>query len=105
MRPRSAAIAAGLALLAAAPAGAAAPKPGEPGWDPDRQICKSRPVVGSRLKRVRECASAQQWQEMEVAERMGLMRQQYNGAPGCNADPYVSPCAAQFDGGGRVSPR
>ena len=103
---RIAPIVAGLALLASAQAaGAKAPKPGEAGWDPDRRICKSRPVVGSRLKRVRECASAQQWEEMAVAERMGLMRQQYNGAPGCNADPYVSPCAAQFDGGGPVSPR
>lgn len=76
-------IAAALALIAASAPGLAAPKKGEPGWDPDRQICKSKPVVGSRLKRIRECATAQQWEEMRLQEKMGLMRQQFNGAPGC----------------------
>ena len=47
-------------------------------------ICKSKPVVGSRLKRIRECATAQQWEDMELAERMGLMRKQFNGDPGCS---------------------
>ena len=76
-------IGAGLALaLAAAPGAAAAPKKGEPGWDPNREICKSKPVVGSRLKRVRECATAEQWEEMKLQERMGLMRKQTNGDPG-----------------------
>jgi hypothetical protein len=74
-------IAAGLALLAAAP-GAAAPKKGEAGYDPDRQICKSKPVLGSRLKRIRECATAQQWEDMKLQERTGLMRKQTNGDPG-----------------------
>lgn len=78
-------IVAGLTLIAAASApGAAAPPKGKAGYDPDRQICKSRPVVGSRLKRIRECATAQQWEDMELAERMGLMRKQINGDPGCS---------------------
>ncbi len=79
-------IGAALALLAAAavPAEAARPKKGEPGWDPNREICKSKPVVGSRLKRIRECATAQEWEDMELQERMGLMRKQVNGDPGCN---------------------
>jgi hypothetical protein len=73
---------AGLALLAAMPAaGLAAPKKGEPAWDPDREICKSKPVVGSRLKRVRECATAQQWEDMKLQERTGLLRKQTNGDP------------------------
>ena len=76
-------IAAGLALLvAASAAGAAAPKKGEAGWDPEREICKSKPVVGSRLNRVRECATAQQWEDMALQERLGLMRKQTNGASG-----------------------
>jgi hypothetical protein len=75
-------MAAGLGL-AAATAGAAVPKKGEAGYDPDRQICKSRPVVGSRLKRIRECHSALEWEEMKLQERVGLMRKQGNGAPGC----------------------
>ena len=75
-------IAAGLALLAAGSAQAAAPKKGEAGYDPDRQICKTKPVVGSRLKRIRECATAAQWDEMRQQERAGLMRKQTNGDPG-----------------------
>jgi hypothetical protein len=76
-------IAAGLALLALPAQGMAAPKKGEPGWDPDREICKTKPVVGSRLKRIRECATAQQWEDMRQQERNGLLRRQFNGAPGC----------------------
>ena len=76
-------IVAGLALLLGlAQATAAAPKKGEPGWDPDREICKSKPVVGSRLKRIRECATAQQWEDMKLQERTGLLRRQTNGDPG-----------------------
>lgn len=82
MRIRTAMSVACLALLAAAPAaGLAAAKKGEPGWDPDREICKSRPVVGSRLKRVRECATAQQWEDMRLQQRTGLLRKQTNGDP------------------------
>jgi hypothetical protein len=88
-------IAAGLALLAAVPAQAApAPKKGEPGYNPDRQICKTKPVVGSRLKRIRECATAQQWEEMKLQERTGLLRRQTNGDPG----------GAPVPAGGRDSP-
>ena len=73
-------IAAGLAVMVAGTAAGAAPEY----KDPNRQICKSKPAIGSRLKRIRECATAQQWEEMELAERMGLMRKQFNGDPGCN---------------------
>jgi hypothetical protein len=73
--------AAALLGVGAMPAAAAAKK-GEPGWNPDREICKSKPVVGSRLKRVRECATAQQWEDMKLQERTGLMRKQTNGDPG-----------------------
>ena len=81
----------GLALLiAAATPGMAAPKKGESGYDPERQICKSRPVIGSRVARVRECATAAQWEDMKLQERTGLLRKQTNGSPGCmgcNATP------------------
>jgi hypothetical protein len=70
-------------LIGASSPGLAAPKKGEPGWDPDRQICKSKPVVGSRLKKIRECATAQQWEDMRQQERNGLLRRQFNGSPGC----------------------
>ena len=76
-------MAAGLALLLApAQAMARTPKKGEPGWDPNREICKSKPVVGSRLKRVRECATAQQWEDMKLQERTGMLRKQNNGDAG-----------------------
>ena len=79
---RTIAIAAGAAMLLGAwSPGLAAPKKGEPGYDPNREICKSKPVVGSRLKRVRECATAAQWEEMKLQERQGLLRRQTNGDP------------------------
>ena len=78
-------IAAGLGLLlaASAPAAAASGKAGSK-YDPNRWICKSRPVIGSRLERVRECHSAQQWEELKRSEQLGLMRKQINGDPGCS---------------------
>jgi hypothetical protein len=83
---RTIAMAAALALLAASAPGLAAAGKSDAAADPDRQICKSKPVVGSRLKRVRECHSAQQWEEMKLAEQIGLGRQQYNGAHGQSSE-------------------
>lgn len=67
-------------LTAATAAGAA--KGDQSDADPNRQICKTKPVVGSRLKRIRECATAQQWEDLRLQERTGLMRRQVNGASG-----------------------
>ena len=78
------AMAAAALLLAGSAQASAAPKKGEPGWDPNRKICKSKPVVGSRLKKVRECATAQEWEDMRLQERTGLMRRQTNGDPANN---------------------
>ncbi|HYE29010.1 MAG TPA: hypothetical protein VEA61_12375 [Allosphingosinicella sp.] len=74
---------AGLALLLAGAApGLAAPKKDGPDYDPNREICKNQAVLGSRLKRVRTCMTAQQWEDIKLQERVGLMRKQYNGSPG-----------------------
>ncbi len=82
---RVTAIVAALAMLAAAAApGAAAEKKKKDAWDPERQICKSKPVIGSRLQRLRECHTALQCLEMKQQEQWGLRRQQINGASGCN---------------------
>jgi hypothetical protein len=89
-------------LIAASAPGAAAAKKSEAAADPDRQICRSRPVVGSRLKRIRECATAEQWADMELQERLGLMRKQVNGDPGCNGG--ASPSCNPMRGGGRDTP-
>jgi hypothetical protein len=84
--------AAGLALLLSAPAGLAASGRDKGADDPNREICKSRPVVGSRLQRVRECHSAAQWEELKLAERAGLMRAQHNGAQGLGTqEEYLPP--------------
>jgi hypothetical protein len=84
--------AAGLALLLAASPAAAGPRKAGSADDPNREICKSRPVVGSRLQRVRECHSAAQWEEMKLAERAGLMRAQHNGAQGLGErEEYIPP--------------
>jgi hypothetical protein len=78
------AMAAALAILAAGsgPAAASAGGKEKKAYDPNREICKSKPVVGSRLQRIRECHTAQQWLEMKQQEQWGLRRQQFNGAPG-----------------------
>jgi hypothetical protein len=77
-------------LAAAAPGAAAASKSGDSA-DPNRQICKSKPVVGSRLKRIRECHTAAEWDDMELAEQVGLVRQQINGASGFGSQELYTP--------------
>ncbi|HEY0312879.1 MAG TPA: hypothetical protein VGC56_10335 [Allosphingosinicella sp.] len=57
---------------------------GKPGYNPDKMICVSRDVTGSRLQAVRECHTAQQWQDQKEQEVVGLARQQHNGDSGCN---------------------
>ena len=76
------AIGAALAVLAAGSGPALGAAREKKPYDPNREICKSKPVIGSRLQRIRECHSAQQWQEMKEQEQWGLRRQQFNGAPG-----------------------
>lgn len=78
----------GLGLcLAAASAPAAAATGAKPKYDPNRVICVNRPVTGSRLERVRVCHTAQEWEEVRVQEKVGLMRKQTNGSAGSGAVP------------------
>ncbi|HYD37788.1 MAG TPA: hypothetical protein VEA60_09255 [Allosphingosinicella sp.] len=51
-------------------------------YDPNQIICESRQDIGSRLKRIRVCHTAQEWEEVRLQEKVGLMRKQYNGASG-----------------------
>jgi hypothetical protein len=51
-------------------------------YDPNRLICENRSEIGSRLKRIRVCHTAQEWEEVRTQEKVGLMRKQYNGSPG-----------------------
>lgn len=92
-----------MALALAAAPGFAAAKKDAAGADPNREICRSRAVVGSRVQRIRECHSAQQWEEMKLQERLGMLRRQTNGDAGCNYNPGVTgPCG--IHNGGRDTP-
>ena len=92
--------AAAFALVAAAASpGVAAKSKNAAVADADREICRSQSVVGSRVKRVRVCMTAQQWEELKLQEQLGLMRKQINGAPGCNGG---QPCA--IERGGKDTP-
>jgi hypothetical protein len=54
---------------------------GRPGYNPNKMICVTRDVTGSRLQAVRECHTAQQWEDEKMQETVGLARQQHNGDP------------------------
>jgi hypothetical protein len=72
---------------------------GKPGYDPARMICVSRSVVGSRLQSVRECHTAQQWEDQRAQEVAGLGRQQMNGGAGCNYNNPGDPTCGVRSGG------
>lgn len=55
---------------------------GKPGYNPDKMICVSREVTGSRLQAVRECHTAQQWEDQKMQESVGLAQKQHNGDSG-----------------------
>jgi hypothetical protein len=80
-------------LAASAPGAAAAAGKASVAEDPNREICKNQSVIGSRLKRVRVCMSALEWEELKLQEQLGLARKQINGSPGC-----VETCAIQRGG-------
>jgi len=75
-----------------------------PPKDPNRVVCQTRAPVGSRLASVRECHTAQEWEEMRRSERLGLLRKQTNGDHGCNGDATGPGCGADFKNGGRDTP-
>jgi hypothetical protein len=93
-----------LAVLAAAsaPAPAAVARKSGESADPGREICRSRPVVGSRLKRIRECHSAAEWEDLELQKQIGMARKQGNGDSGCNYDSGGPQCGVL--NGGRDTP-
>ena len=73
-----------MALFLAAHGADAAGKP-KAKYDPNRMLCESRMEIGSRLKRIRVCHTALEWEEVRLQEKVGLMRKQYNGSPGAGA--------------------
>ena len=81
MKPALVAIALVLAVTSL-PQGAAAAGRKKAKYDPNQMICESRQEIGSRLKRIRVCHTAQEWEDVRTQEKVGLMRKQYNGASG-----------------------
>ena len=73
------------------------PGMGKAGDNPDKMVCVSRDVTGSRLQQVRECHTAQQWRDQAQQERTGMIRKQFNGAPGCNVPGSIACNAGAHD--------
>lgn len=71
-----------LAASVVAAQGASAAGRAKAKYDPNKVICESRDVIGSRLQRVRVCHTAQEWEEVRTQEKVGLMRKQYHGGSG-----------------------
>ena len=69
-----------VALVAAAfPAMAAAPQSADSDIkDPNRKVCETVEVTGSRLGGHRVCMTAQQWEDQRRAQREDVQRAQQN---------------------------
>jgi len=87
-------------LLAAS--GGASATAARPPRDPDKIVCQTRAPVGSRLATIRECHTAQEWEEMRRSERLGLLRKQGNGDHGCNFNEGGTQCGVL--NGGKDTP-
>jgi hypothetical protein len=60
---------------------------GKPGYNPNKMICVTRDMIGSRLQAVRECHTAQQWEDQKQQEAVGLAAKQHNGDSGSQPVP------------------
>jgi hypothetical protein len=68
------------ALLAAIAAPVVArPESSSHDQDPNRVICRSEPVIGSRLQSKRTCLTSSQWAQMERDQRDTVDRVQRSG--------------------------
>ena len=79
-------IASTLALLA--PGAAAAPPP-HPPQNPDRMICKRRPVTGSRTDFEKECRTAREWNAMRENHARGI--REFTNSASSNGRPAITP--------------
>jgi hypothetical protein len=66
----------GMAPTAASPQEESARRPA---YDPDRVVCESIKITGSRLGRQRVCMTAEQWSEERRQTRQGVERLQVRG--------------------------
>ncbi|HEX8571238.1 MAG TPA: hypothetical protein VF759_00650 [Allosphingosinicella sp.] len=55
-------------------------RPGKPGYDPNRMICKRTDEPGSRIQRRKVCHTAAEWAERKRIEFQHLLEKQRNAA-------------------------
>lgn len=72
------------AIIAAVPlsARAQAPAPAKPPVSPDKMICKTESVTGSRLGSRRRCMTSQQWIEQRRVDQENFERARASGGGG-----------------------
>ena len=73
----------GIAASVASPAAAAVESQAAPGRNPDRIICRSEQIVGTRLAKKQRCMKASEWSEMkrlarEVTEKVQVRDEKSN---------------------------
>jgi hypothetical protein len=58
------------------PADAPPPEQRRDGRDPNRVICRSEPILGSRIATQRQCFTAAEWETIRQQNRMAIDRAQ-----------------------------
>ena len=71
-----------LAVLAVAAPAAADPAPPKSKLDPERIICRTDNVIGSRLQSVKVCMSARKWADFSHDQRKSIEKMQRFEAKG-----------------------
>ena len=66
----------GVAASCAAPTVAMAAAPQGSGKDPNRMVCRTEPVVGSRLAKTQRCMTASEWAEQKRLDRQQVEKSQ-----------------------------
>ncbi|RJF93175.1 hypothetical protein [Sphingomonas cavernae] len=65
-----------IALVGSPPTGVAAETDARPKSDPGEIICRSEPVLGSRLAKRRYCLTRAQWDERRASDRQIIEKSQ-----------------------------
>lgn len=67
-----------LAVLLSAMLLSGAEAPAKKAVDPNKMVCKSKPILGSRLKKTKTCMTVAEWNSFRV-DRDQARRDQVNG--------------------------
>ncbi|HEY7810051.1 MAG TPA: hypothetical protein VIA98_06700 [Allosphingosinicella sp.] len=69
----------GFAAIVATQSAAAADTASKSARDPNRTVCRTEQVVGSRLAKVKRCMTAAEWAEIKRLDRQALEKSQNRG--------------------------